>query len=331
MVLQFFIGFLVVLLVWMVVPWVMTAVRSKQANKKPSVWAENNYRKATLQFLGGFALLASFLVSAHQFTEARRSADTTDRAQQLAMAYELLGKGTATERIGGIAALQSWADRQPFSEDVTRAPHRPEDRQAVLLATVESYVRDQTTFVVEDERCSEFRKLSPRSQMVTPDVERALAIISEHSLKSRRELQFRGLNLSRAKLTAEPVNATPVGRTAGQSRAQSAPAIPQFDRSNLAYADLSEARLTKSSFKAADLSCANLYMADLSSAVFRELNGSATKLQGAYFVRSVLKDTKFNGASLAEARFDEAKISGTTDFSGADLQRAQFFYVDFQN
>jgi hypothetical protein len=322
------------LLLWIGLPWLLLALRNLFTGKKPASYIENQYRTATLQLLAGFILISNFIVAVQQVRETRnsaevqsrdvqRSADMADRSQQLAKAYELIGKKTATERIGGIVGLKDWADRTPVDELSKDVQVRRQERYASILPAILNYIRDQTAFQVTDERCGEFNRYRPLSLMIGPDVEHALSIVAQNSGDQGRQLPFRGLNLSRAKLTA------------GQFEGELPQRKLKLDKSSFAYSDLSEAQFNKSSLKGADLYCANLYRADLTSTMFTDYVGGSepksTNMIGTYLVKSILKDTQFDGALLMEARFDESTISAGTDFSDADLRSAQFFYVKFED
>jgi uncharacterized protein YjbI with pentapeptide repeats len=277
---------------------------------------EDEYRKTMTQALGGIILLLSATVAFQQLYETRRSSeaqlresaratDVTFKQQRLATGFELLGRRSYGEHLGGILLLNDWARSPSTDRSSTEA-----ERYSVILPALGSFVREQTEFPVDTEKCEEFRR--PASKTVESDVQAALDILRTQSTRGHLVVNLRGLNLSRANLSGATLSG-----------------------SNFAFADLSEADLSRADLRNSNFYCANLYRADLSGADLSgdslDGDGPSTNLAGAVLLGARLRKADGKPSSLARANLAKATLSEATleetDLRGARLWEANLFRV----
>ena len=281
---------------------------------------EDQYRKTVTQALGGVILLLSATIAFQQLYETRRSSeaqlreaaratDTNNKQQRFAKGFELLGKSSSAERLGGIRILHDWAE-SPNSEDTTDEQKRyaEEGRYSIVIPALGSFVRDMTKFAIATEKCEEFRR--PISETVGNDVQAALDVLRKRSAGSPVVLNLRGLNLSRANL-------------AGANLSES-----NFAFADLSEADLSNAKLQNTNFYCANLYGANLAGADLSGESIHE-SGRFTNLAGALLLKVNFGKVGGKASSLARTDLVKATMSESvledTDLRGAKLWETNLF------
>jgi uncharacterized protein YjbI with pentapeptide repeats len=280
---------------------------------------EDEYRKTMTQALGGIILLLSATVAFQQLYETRRSSDaqlqeaakTTDlnnKQQQLAKGFELLGKRSSAEHLGGIRILYDWAETSSKDDSSSE-----EKRYSIVTPALASFVRDMTKFPIKAETCEEFER--PLSETVGNDVQAALDILRKRSTGSPLVLNLRGLNLSRANLSGANLSG-----------------------SNFAFVDLSEADLSNTKLRNTNFYCANLYRANLAGADLSgetvDDRGPLTNLAGALLLKANLGKADGKANSLARAILVKATLSESfleeTDLRGARLWEANLFRTRLQ-
>jgi hypothetical protein len=288
-----------------------------ELTRKDIAELEDQYRKTVTQALGGVILLLSATVAFQQLYETRRSSeaqlretaratDINNKQQLLARGFELLGKPSSAEHLGGIRILYDWAE-SPSRDDTST----DEKRYSIVIPALSSFVRDVTKFAIRTERCEEFER--PISETVGNDVQAALDILRKRSASNPLVLNLRGLTLSRANLSGANLSG-----------------------SNFAFADLSEADLSNTTLRNTNFYCANLYGANLAGA---DLSGETvndrgplTNLAGALLLKVNFGKAEGKTGSLARAILVKATLSESflneTDLRGARLWEANLFRTE---
>jgi len=306
--------------------WFVPHLQARKFNPRPGLTAkdiaelEDQYRKTVTQALGGVILLLSATVAFQQLYETRRSSeaqlreaaratDTNNKQEQFAKGFELLGKKSSAERLGGIRILSDWAE-SPNRDDITAEQKRysEESRYSIVTPALGSFVRDMTKFAIDTETCEGFRR--PISETVGNDVQAALDILRKRSAGSPLVLNLRGLNLSRANLSGANLSG-----------------------SNFAFVDLSEADLSNTKLQNTNFYCANLYRANLAGADLSgdsvDDSGPFTNLAGALLLKVNFRKAHGKAGSLARANLVKATLSESvleeTDLRGARLWEANLF------
>jgi len=300
--------------------WFIPHHQARKFNARPDLTTkdiaelEDQYRKTVTQALGGIILLLSATVAFQQLYETRRSSeaqlreaaratDINNKQQQLAKGFELLGKPSSAEHLGGIRILYDWAE-SPSRDDTSTE----EKRYSVVTPALSSFVRDMTKFAINNETCEEFER--PINEPVGNDVQAALDFLRKRSAGNPLVLNLRGLNLSRANLSGANLSG-----------------------SNFAFADLSEADLSNTKLRNTNFYCANLYRANLSGADLSgdtvDDSGPLTNLDGALLLKVNFGKADGKASSLARAILVGATLSESfleeTDLRGARLWRANLF------
>jgi hypothetical protein len=304
--------------------WVIPHLQARKLNAecltaKDIAELEDEYRKTVTQALGGIILLFGAAVallqlyetgrsSEAQLREAARATDLNNKQQQLARGFELLGKESSAERLGGIRILYDWAETPSRDESSSE-----EKRYSIVAPALASFVRDVTKFTIKTETCEEFER--PLSETVGNDVQAALDILRKRSTGSPLVLNLRGLNLSRANLSGANLSG-----------------------SNFAFIDLSEADLSNTKLRNTNFYCANLYRANLAGADLSgetvDDSGPLTNLAGALLLKVNLGKADGKASSLARAIVVKATLSESfleeTDLRGARLWEANLFRTRLQ-
>ena len=304
--------------------WVIPHLQARKLNAecltaKDIAELEDEYRKTVTQALGGIILLFGAAVALLQLYETRRSSeaqlreaaratDLNNKQQQLARGFELLGKGSSAERLGGIKILYDWAATPSRDESSSE-----EKRYSIVAPALASFIRDLTKFTIKTETCEEFER--PLSETVGNDVQAALDILRKRSTGSPLVLNLRGLNLSRANLSGADLSG-----------------------SNFAFIDLSEADLSNTKLRNTNFYCANLYRANLAGADLSgetvDDSGPLTNLAGALLLKVNFGKADGKASSLARAIMVKATLSESfleeTDLRGARLWEANLFRTRLQ-
>ena len=294
--------FALAVLAWWFVPILQARGLRRRQGLRPAEVArwENEYRKTVTQALGGAILLLTTISAFQQLHEARRnteaelresarSTDINSKNQLLAKGFDLLGRKSSAERLGGILILRDWASTSTEGET-----SNPDARYSILIPSLISLVKDATKFEIPTERCEQFEP--PVSQMIGSDIQAVFDILKTRAPKGPLAMNMRGLNLSRVNLAGMDLSG-----------------------SSFAFADLSEADLSGAKLHNANFYCTNLYRANLNGA---DLSGE-TNLAGALLWKASLQKAGGIPASLAGANLIKARISEAvleeTDLRGALL------------
>jgi uncharacterized protein YjbI with pentapeptide repeats len=304
---------------WWFIPRWQARKLASYLNPEKIAMAEDRYRQTITTALGGVLVLLSVGVAFMQLDQSRdisikqveqmsKQTETEYQAQLLTKGFELLGKKKSAEHLGGIRLLQTWADSaDPEDQDDKKK------RTQILVDALIGFVRDQTGFKVEKEECRELKYPvmseyfeHPKSADVESDVQVALDILVDLSKENPIKLKFRGLNLSKAKLSNG-----------------------NFSGSIFSFSDLSQAEMSGTILNDVDLYCANLYKAKLIKAKLSSSDGGErlTNLLGALIIganlsQADLRRANLNYVNLNETNLREADLRGTI-LEGAKLFRSK--------
>jgi hypothetical protein len=233
------------------VPGADTRIQLQQAQSQ----LQNNARSALLQAFAGLLVIVGAIATWRQ-VQVNREGQITERFTR---AVDQVGSENIDVRIGGIYALERVARNS--------AADRPQV-QYILAAFIRGHAPWPHTVVSSPECSVETPPDSlPWLYVRSPDVQAALNVLGRRQ-PSPGALR---LYLSRVDLrSANLDNATLIGaqiRHANLARSWMVAAV--FDKSDLCYTDLSQARATNTRFANAVLRGANLEGADLHEADLR--------------------------------------------------------------
>jgi uncharacterized protein YjbI with pentapeptide repeats len=318
--------------VWLLVPvWIADRLSFQKTSDR--LTAEDNYRKALAQIFGfPLALLGGLglAVAVVQALTAYQKAQEVAYQAQYQRGFDALASPSSATRIGGLYVLQGLLDQIAADPPVSTTPQS--DPAWTLLRAIAAFAVEQP---------------AEHGGLVRLDALTALQILAFRKVLNDRRFELR------------------TGKFPGSVLAYGGMHLyadfRQFDlfRTDLSGSDLYSARMYEANLRLGNFNGANLAGADLSHAGLSDTtfapghnfavpamvkaSAVATIMVGATFYSATGERTRFDGAKLCAAHFDNAsfvapvfihaRLRGThfdgarldrPDFSGADLTNASF-------
>lgn len=289
--------------------------------------AVNDIRQALLTAGTGLAALGALVFTGRSYRLNRRG-QLTDRYVK---AVSMLASAHATERTGGVFALEHLMRESPTDHDT-------------VVQVLAGFVREQCPLPADRPTIPD-RERAPadRPYRCAIDVQAALTVLGrrpardEHSPIDLSGCDLRGVDLVGARLDgarfiaswldgAQLHDASMVGAHLDDAFLAEA----GFARADLSRAVLVRVQAQLANFFNARITGAFLQDADLTSAGLSQATLHDSHMASARFDGADLERADLRGTYLVLARFDQAVLYGA-DLGGCDAQRVQFGGADLRH